>query len=165
MARISLDQPLLPSVLDRLLDADPGAKRDAPKPRGQHLADMRRAVRRDLEALLNARQRCVSWPTDLRELDNSLLSYGIKDFASLNLDTDAERQAFCNDVEKVIRRSEPRFVSVSVKLLKNQEAVDRTMRFRIEALMYADPAPEPIVFDSFVDPAARDIKIADTGNG
>jgi type VI secretion system protein ImpF len=165
MARISLDQPLLPSVLDRLLDADPGTKRDALKPRGQHLAEMRRAVRRDLEALLNARQRCISWPADLRELDHSLLSYGIKDFASLNLDTDAERQAFCDDVERVIRRSEPRFVSVSVKLLKNQEAVDRTMRFRIEALMYADPAPEAIVFDSFVDPAARDIKIADTGSG
>jgi type VI secretion system protein ImpF len=165
MARISLDQPLLPSVLDRLLDADPGAKRDAPKPRGQHLAEMRRAVRRDLEALLNTRQRCVSWPEDLRELDRSLLSYGIRDFASLNLDTDSEREAFCLDVEEVIRRNEPRFVSVSVTLLKNQDAVDRTMRFRIEALMYADPAPEAIVFDSFVDPAAREIKIADAGNG
>jgi type VI secretion system protein ImpF len=65
----------------------------------------------------------------------------------------------------VIRRNEPRFVSVSVTLLKNQEVVDRTMRFRIEALMYADPAPEAIVFDSFVDPAAREIKIADAGNG
>jgi len=165
MARISLDQPLLPSVLDRLLDTDPAAKRDAPKPRGQHLAEMRRAVRRDLEALLNTRQRCVSWPEDLRELDRSLLSYGIRDFASLNLDTDTEREAFCLDVEGVIRRNEPRFVSVSVTLLKNQEAVDRTMRFRIEALMYADPAPEAIVFDSFVDPAAREIKIADVGNG
>jgi type VI secretion system protein ImpF len=39
------------------------------------------------------------------------------------------------------------------------------MRFRIEALMYADPAPEAIVFDSFVDPAGREIKIADAGNG
>jgi type VI secretion system protein ImpF len=165
MARVSLDQALLPSVLDRLLDADPTAKRDAPKSRGQHLADMRRAVRRDLEALLNTRQRCISWPGDLRELDRSLISYGIRDFASLNLGTDAEREAFCHDIEEVIRRNEPRFVSVSVTLLKNQDAVDRTMRFRIEALMYADPAPEAIVFDSFVDPAAREIKIADAGNG
>jgi type VI secretion system protein ImpF len=165
MARIDLDQPLLPSVLDRLLDSDPDARRDAPKSRGQHLAALRRAVRRDLEALLNTRQRCLSWPDDLKELDQSLLSYGIRDFASLNLGTDAERVAFCQDVEDVIRRSEPRFVSVSVTLLKNQDAVDRTMRFRIEALMYADPAPEAIVFDSFVDPAAREIKIADGGGG
>src|SRR5215475_12090773 len=165
MARVDLDQPLLPSVLDRLLDANPDLSRDPPKSRGQHLAEMRQAVRRDLEALLNTRQRCVSWPGDLQELDRSLISYGVRDFASLNLGTEAEREAFCHDVEEVIRRSEPRFVSVSVTLLKNQDAVDRTMRFRIEALMYADPAPEAIVFDSFVDPAAREIKIADHGSG
>jgi type VI secretion system protein ImpF len=164
MARIDLDQPLLPSVLDRLLDSDPAAQRDAPRSRGQHLTELRRAVRRDLEALLNTRQRCISWPDDLKELDQSLISYGIRDFTTLNLGTDGEREKFCREVEEVIRSNEPRFVSVSVTLLKNQDAVDRTMRFRIEALMYADPAPEAIVFDSFIDPAAREIKIAD-GNG
>ena len=39
------------------------------------------------------------------------------------------------------------------------------MRFRIEALMYADPAPETIVLDSFVDPAARGIKVGDDTGG
>jgi type VI secretion system protein ImpF len=165
MARVDPNQPLLPSVLDRLIDTDPESARDPPKSRGQHLAEMRRAVRRDLEALLNTRRRCVSWPSDLTELDKSLFSYGLRDFASQSLGTDAEREAFCHDVEEVIRLNEPRFVSVAVKLLKNQDAVDRTMRFRIEALMYADPAPEAIVLDSFVDPAAREIKIADSGNG
>jgi type VI secretion system protein ImpF len=165
MARVDLDQPLLPSILDRLLDANPDLSRDPPKSRGQHLAEMRQAVRRDLEALLNARQRCISWPGDLQELDRSLFSYGIRDFASINLGTKAERQAFCRELEDVIRRNEPRFVSVAVSLLENQEAVDRTLRFRIEALMYADPAPEPIVFDSFVNPAAREIMVADAGHG
>lgn len=165
MARVELDQPLLPSVLDRLLDASPESTRDPPKSRGQHLAEMRRAVRRDLEALLNTRQRCISWPSDLTELDHSLVSYGVRDFASLNLATSDQREAFCRDVEAVIRRNEPRFVSVSVTLLENSDEVDRTMRFRIEALMYADPAPEPIVLDSFVDPAARGIKVGDEAGG
>jgi type VI secretion system protein ImpF len=165
MARVELDQPLLPSVLDRLLDANPESTRDPPKSRGQHLAEMRRAVRRDLEALLNTRQRCISWPNDLSELDHSLISYGIRDFASLNLATTAQREIFCRDVESVIRRNEPRFVSVSVSLLENSDEVDRTMRFRIEALMYADPAPETIVLDSFVDPAARGIKVGDDAGG
>ena len=165
MARVELDQPLLPSVVDRLLDANPESTRDPPKSRGQHLAEMRRAVRRDLEALLNTRQRCVSWPNDLSELDDSLISYGIRDFASLNLATTGQREAFCRDVESVIRRNEPRFVSVSVSLLENSDEVDRTMRFRIEALMYADPAPETIVLDSFVDPAARGIKVGDDAGG
>jgi type VI secretion system protein ImpF len=165
MARVELDQPLLPSVMDRLMDANPESMRDPPKSRGQHLAEMRRAVRRDLEALLNTRQRCVSWPSDLSELDHSLISYGIRDFASLNLTTTGQREAFCRDVENVIRRSEPRFVSVSVSLLENSDEVDRTMRFRIEALMYADPAPETIVLDSFVDPAVRGIKVGDDTGG
>ena len=39
------------------------------------------------------------------------------------------------------------------------------MRFRIEALMYADPAPETIVLDSFVDPAVRGIKVGDDTGG
>lgn len=165
MARVDPNQPLLPSVIDRLYDADPDSSRDPPRARGQHLAEMRRAVRRDLEALLNTRQRCISWPRDLDELDHSLLSYGIRDFASLSLGASGAREEFCRDVETVIRQNEPRFVSVSVRLLENTETVDRTMRFRIEALMYADPAPEPIVFDSFVDPAAREIRVADAGNG
>jgi type VI secretion system protein ImpF len=165
MARPDLDQPLQPSVLDRLLDSAPGGSRDLPKSRGQTLADLRRAVRRDLEALLNTRQRCISWPSDLPELNRSLLSYGVRDFVSLGLSTPEQRKTFCHDVEEVIRRSEPRFVSVSVTLLENKESVDRTMRFRIEALMYADPAPEPIVLDSTVDPVGRDIKIAETSGG
>lgn len=165
MARIDLDQPLVPSVLDRLLDANPEMTRDPPKSRGQHLAELRRAVRRDLEALLNTRQRCISWPSDLTELDHSLISYGVRDFASMPLGTAAQRETFCRDIEAIIRRCEPRFVSVSVALLENSESVDRTMRFRIEALMYADPAPEAIVFDLFVDPAGREIKVTDTGNG
>src|SRR5262245_65798814 len=95
MARIEVDQPLLPSVLDRLQDADPEAKHDAPKSRGQNLAELRRAVRRDLEALLNTRQRCISPPSDLEELDRSLVSYGIRDFSSLGLGMESERKEFC----------------------------------------------------------------------
>jgi type VI secretion system protein ImpF len=165
MAGVDRDQPLLPSVLDRLLDANPEAPRDPPKSRGQTLAEMRRAVRRDLEALLNTRQRCISWASDLQELNRSLVSYGVRDFTSLSLGTADRRKEFCREVEEVIRRNEPRFVSVSVSLLENSETVDRTMRFRIEALMYADPAPESLVFDSLVDPAAREIKVSETGGG
>jgi len=165
MTRIDLDQPLVASVLDRLLDDNPEVTRDPPKSRGQHLAELRRSVRRDLEALLNTRQRCISWPSDLTELDHSLISYGIRDFASMPLGTASQREAFCRDIEAVIRRCEPRFVSVAVALLDGNENIDRSMRFRIEALMYAEPAPEAIVFDSFVDSASREIKIGDVGGG
>lgn|SRR5262245_9059632 len=165
MARINLDQPLQPSVLDRLVDANPNATLDVPKARGQSLAELRQAVRRDLEALLNTRRRCLSWPSDLTELNQSMVSYGIRDFTTLSLGSEDKRREFCEEVETLIRQSDPRFVSVSVSALENADAVDRTFRFRIDALMYADPAPEPIVLDSFLDPASRGIKVATSDNG
>ena len=57
MAKTRADKPLLPSVFDRLIDEDPGNEREAPKPRAQVLRDMKAAVCRDLEYLLNTRVR------------------------------------------------------------------------------------------------------------
>jgi type VI secretion system protein ImpF len=165
MPRIDPDQPLQPSVLDRLLDSNPELSRDPPKSRGQHLAELRHAIRRDLEALLNTRQRCRSWPEDLTELDRSLLAYGVSDFTAASLGSDEQRETFRREIEAVIRANEPRFVSVKVVLLENAERLDRTLRFRIEALMHADPAPEPVTFDSFLDPALRSVMIVGKGDG
>ena len=76
MAKIEADQPLVPSVLDRLIDDEPTATREPPKSRGQVLRDLKQSVRRDLENLLNTRQRCKSWPENLSELEVSLVNYG-----------------------------------------------------------------------------------------
>ncbi len=159
MARIDPDQPLLPSVLDRLLDDDPDSQRDPPKARGQQLGELRRAVGRDLEALLNTRQRCRSAPSDLKQLDHSLINYGIPDLTAANLATAERRDDFRATIEEAIRRHEPRFVTVSVILLENAEPGDRTLRFRIEALIRADPAPEPLIYDSYLEPVTRNFSV------
>ena len=57
----------------------------------------------------------------------------------------------------------PRFLSISVVPLENESYLDRTLRFRIEAVMYAYPAPEPIVFDSEMDPSDGQIAIKRMG--
>ena len=41
----------------------------------------------------------------------------------------------------MIRKFEPRFKSVRVKLLDNTDPTDRALRLRIDALLYAEPAP------------------------
>ena len=68
MAEIRTDQLLLPSVLDRLIDQDPQVRQEAARGRSQLLKEMKLAVRRDLENLLNTRVRCVPWPAELTEL-------------------------------------------------------------------------------------------------
>lgn len=152
MAKISEDIPLVPSVLDRLLDDEPENSREAPRSRGQVLRDMKQSVRRDLEALLNTRWRCRSWPEDLDELNLSIVNYGVPDFTGTSLATDENREKMRAIVERVIRHFEPRFKSVQVKLLPNADSTDRTLRLRIDALLYAEPAPEPVVFDSQLEP-------------
>ncbi len=160
MARPDPDQPLLPSVLDRLLDDDPDSSRDPPKARGQALSELRHAVGRDLEALLNTRQRCKSAPADLKELGRSLVEYGIPDLTGTNLATPERRDEFRAAIEDVIRRFEPRFVHVQVIMLDNAEPADRTLRFRIEALIHADPDPESLVYDSFLEPVTRNFSVS-----
>ena len=165
MAQVDPDTPLLPSVLDRLLDDAPDRSVDPPVSRGQALAELRRAVGRDLENLLNTRQRCKAPPADLKELDRSLVNYGIPDFTGADMATVEKRDAFRAQVERLIRRLEPRFVEVTVRMLDNIDPEDRTLRFRIEALMYADPAPEPIVLDSVLEPVSRNFSVRDRGHG
>ena len=152
MAKIEQSQPLVISVLDRLVDLDPDTSVEAPRSRVQVLRELKQSVRRDLENLLNTRRRCVGWPPQMNELDLSLVNYGIPDFTGLHLGTSRLRDDFRRSIEEAIRRFEPRFKTVRVEFLTNAEPEDQTLRFRIDALLYADPAPEPVIFDSSLEP-------------
>ena len=159
MASIRSDQPLIPSVLDRLIDHRPDETREAPQSRNQVLRELKQSVRRDLENLLNTKTRCVPWPPHLEELKQSLVNYGIPDFTSASLGSSKDREEFCRVLQMVIRLHEPRLKGVKVSLLQNDEPLDRTLRFRINAMLQADPAPEPIVFDSAVRLVTGDVEI------
>ncbi len=159
MSRMAPDQPLIPSVLDRLLDDEPGASREAPRSRHQVLRELKAAVRRDLENLLNTRVRFTTWPAHLTELEKSLISYGIPDVTAADLGNARNREQFRRKLEDVVRRFEPRFKTVSIRLLEPDDWTDRTLRFRIDALLHVEPVPEPVVFDSAVEPSTGDFKI------
>lgn len=159
MARIRQDQPLIPSVIDRLLDDEPDNQREVERSRNVVLRDIKQAIRRDLENLLNTRLRTIPYPPELEELERSLVNYGIPDFTGLAMGTRSARERMRQIVEEAIRLFEPRFKTVRIILLKNDERSDRTLRFRIEALMFAEPAPEPIVFDSQLEPSTGDFDV------
>ena len=152
MAKIATDQPLVPSVLDRLLDFDRTVQEEAAKSQVQVLAELRESVRRDLVDLLNSHARCRSWAPELADLDSSLLNCGIPDAGTAELAREQGRRDLARQIERTIRQFEPRFKTVKVVLLENADSLDRTLRFRIEALLHAYPAPEPVVFDSALQP-------------
>jgi len=148
MAEIRADLLLLPSVLDRLIDNDPQVHLEASASRNQLLRDLKQAVRRDLENLLNTRIRCISWPAELPELKQSVVNYGIPDLTGTPLASSREREEFRRTIQSVILLYEPRLKKLRVTLGDQADAIDRTIRFRLEAILQAEPAPEPVAFDS-----------------
>src|SRR5580693_7890058 len=104
MPEIGPDRPLLPSVLDRLIDSDPTVRREAPRGRNQSLRELKQSVRRDLESLLNTRVRCLPWPSDLKELKHSLVNYGIPDLTGVSAGSSKERDQLCREIESVVKR-------------------------------------------------------------
>lgn len=155
MTRISDDRQLVPTILDRLLDENPGQSHDALRTTGFLLRELKKSVRRDLENLLNTRYRCRQIPPHLEELETSLLNYGIPDFTGAVFANEDDRKELRRIIERIIRRFEPRFKEVTVHLDSMPASNDRVIRFRIDALLHADPAPEPVVFDSKLEPSSN----------
>jgi type VI secretion system protein ImpF len=160
MTRIRTGQQLLPSLLDRLLDDEPENQREAPSSRTQQLKQLKQSVRRDLEHLLNARVCLREVPAELNEVRTSVLNYGIPDFGGLLLSSADSKESLRRRVEDVVRRYETRFKQVRVELvLENDQKSFRTIRLRIDGVLHAEPAPEPVTFDSHIIPSVGEFRV------
>ena len=146
-------------LLDRLMDGEPDSPVDRPMSAAAALAALRNSVRSDLEALLNARRRWRSWDPRLRELAVSPAGFGLPDFAAGAFNEPLRREQLRAEIEACIMRFEPRFASVTVVLLPGEDRLASSLRLRIEALLHADPAPEPIAFDTVVDANTTDVTV------
>lgn len=130
------------SVLDRLSESIGG----------REVAAQREGIRRDLEALLNTRRRMLSSPGELDALEGSLLDYGLTDFTHESHMSEAFRDEFIESVERLVRRFEPRLTRFEVKVLSDQDQLDRTLRFRIAGMVFLGGVAQELHFDSHVDP-------------
>lgn len=165
MAKLDKDRNLRESILDQLFDDEPELSVDSEKSRQRKLKELRNSVRRDLESLLNSRCRIMTPPEELDEVQVSLLNYGLPDLATINMLDVVKKKEFTRNVEYIIRTFEPRFKTVKVSHLDNTHKTDRTVRFRIDAVMYADPAPEVVVFDSVLEPVLRTVTVEESAHG
>lgn len=134
---------MIVSLTDRLRLAD--------DPRSP-VARLRDSLRRDLEALLNSRRYFLSWPEELEELDRSLVNYGLDDLVHESLGADSFRERFAADVERLVRRLEPRISRFEVTVLPIKDELDRTLRLRISGLVTLAGERHELTFDSHLDP-------------
>ena len=143
MSRIDPQQGLMPSLLDRLIDQDSAGTSWR---RGYGIEQMVDAVRRDLEELLNTRQSHMGLSPEYVELNNSIIAYGLPDLTSLNAITARDREEIGRKIEAIVSRFEPRLRDVKESLL-NTDSKDRSVRFRVDARLCVEPAPE-VAFDT-----------------
>jgi len=152
---------LMASVVDRLIEepAAGGARmfdRDV-----DDVSQQVRNVARDLEHLLNTRRRCLGPPpSEFKELNASVIEYGIPDFTGLNMSLPSERERTRATIERAIRQFEPRLKNVVVTVLTNMDRADRRLRLRIAGVLRSEPVPERVEFDSEVDPSTTTVSIS-----
>ena len=73
---------------------------------------------------------------------------GIPDLTGSSPVSPKDREEFRKTIESVVKQNEPRLKKLRVKLIESSQSIDRTIRFHIDAVLHAEPAPEPISFDS-----------------
>jgi type VI secretion system protein ImpF len=147
MSRVDPNMGLMPSILDRLIDPDSGG---TDWRRGYGIEQMIETVRRDLEELLNTRVTHQGVPEDLVRVRNSLVGYGLPDLTSLNALTPSQREEIGRVLETAVGRYEPRLKEVRATLIEQPGSKQQTVRFRVEARLALDPAPE-VAFDTVLE--------------
>ena len=136
-------------MLDRLIDYEPELSREPLASRSKSLRQLKDAVKRDLEQLLNTRQSGDWLPPDLKELNNSLAAYGLPDFTSFSVKSPSEQDRLRLALETALTTFEPRLEDINVTILQMGD-LQRSLHFRIDARLRVEPAPEPVTFDAML---------------
>lgn len=151
------------SVLDRLIDMDPDMSSEPPMTWAQSVRELKRAVRRDLEWLLNTRRIVELAPEGFPEVQRSLYHYGLPDITSLAAESVTARDWLRWKVEEAITLFEPRLASVGVTIATVEEEGRRELRFVIDGLLRMEPSPEQVVFDTVLEITSATFEVRGEG--
>lgn len=160
----SFDDPLpglQPSVLDRLLDPTSAGTADAP---GYTVRKMERAVLRDLNDLLNTVCPNRLIPARFPETAASVAAYGMADLVSAEAASADQRAAIGKRIKATIERYEPRLKGVKVTLLTPEPDARMAVRFRVDARLDVDPAPE-VSFETILELTTGKCEVKPQGGG
>jgi type VI secretion system protein ImpF len=163
MAPKEVERTVQWSVLDRLIDADPDATSEPPLSWAQSVRELKRALRRDLEWLLNTRRIVELPPEGFTEVRRSGYVYGLPDITSLAAESVADRDWLRRQVEETVALFEPRLSGVRVAVDTADEEGRRELRFVIDGLLRMEPNPEQVVFDTVLEVASATFEVRGGG--
>jgi type VI secretion system protein ImpF len=138
---------LQPSIVDRLVDPESAGTTILT---GYTVEKMYNAVLHDLENLLNTVHTARDIPPDFPDVRDSIVAYGVPDLTSVESSGAVQRAAIARTIRRAIERFEPRLRAVKVTMLRHDEAVQMSLKFRIDARLAVDPAPD-VAFDTILE--------------
>ncbi|MBC8731904.1 type VI secretion system baseplate subunit TssE [Paraburkholderia sp. UCT2] len=154
MAELMPQERLQPSLLDRLTDFDPAQREESREQRVITAARLREYVTRDIAWLLNCTRH---WSSDeltgFAQVGNSVLNFGIPDLAGAAL-SGIDAELLQNRIRSALLDFEPRLIASTVQVsIEVDEARmgSRSLRFLIEADMWANPMPLSLYLRTDVD--------------
>jgi type VI secretion system protein ImpF len=78
-----------------------------------------------------------------------MATYGLPDLTALTAVTSHQREQIGRSIEEAVQRLEPRLKQVHAVLLDSDNKL-RSLRYRLEAKLNVDPAPE-VAFDTTLE--------------
>ncbi len=138
---------LQPSILDRLVDPESAGTTILT---GYTVEKMYSAVLRDLEDLLNTVHTARGIPAEYSDVRDSIVGYGLPDLTSIETISADQRSVIARTIRKAIERFEPRLRAVKVALIKDEDSTRMALKFRIDARLAVDPAPD-VAFDTILE--------------
>src|ERR1700712_3340193 len=142
---------LYPSLLDRLIDEEPGKATEARENRAASLQRLRDNVLRDLNWLFNATQSSIEFDGDAL-LSGSVINYGMPPLAGRPA-SQYDLGELSRVLREVIMRFEPRIIAHTLKVSaeRNKGDTHNVLGFRIEGQLWSQPIPLEIYMRTEID--------------
>lgn len=154
MAELTPKERLQPALLDRLTDNEPDKTVESRDSRILSIEKLHDCVVRDLSWLLNSENAASTLDlTDHPQVAASTLNFGIPSLSGQMMSR-MDRRKLEEDIRVSIVRFEPRLLADSIRvhaLLEESESQPHSIRFEIEATLWAQPLPLQLLVKAEVD--------------
>ena len=164
MAELTPKERLLPSLIDRLTDENPGIREESRHQRASDIGSLRASVLRDLEWLMNtinleAVQRLDEFP----ELKSTVINYGMPGLSGSTVNQ-TEREEIKRLIKNAIEVFEPRVLknTLQVKFIEDESLSNpHAIAFQIEGTLWGRPMPEALFLRTELDLELGDVKVTE----
>jgi type VI secretion system protein ImpF len=162
----SRQEQLQPSLLDRLIDNEPNKQRESYDKRVISPRRLRHLVLRDLTWLLNTTHLAATETLQTHpEVARSVLNFGVGEFSG-QLVSSMDKARLEQGLRQAIIDFEPRILPQSLNIRSIKEPVHENhnrLVFEIEALLWAQPAPSPLLLRTEIDLDEAEVTLTDAG--